>query len=71
MMTNDFNLREEQKKLVLARFKTLHPQAKIVLGGENEMTVKDLIGHIEKNDDFGKKVIQVQMNMIKILTRIS
>ena len=70
-MTNDFNLREEQKKLVLARFKTLPSQAKIVLGGENEMTVKDLIGHIEKNDDFGKKVIQVQMNMIKILTRIS
>ena len=63
-----FNLEEEQRKLVLARFKTLNPDLKLMLGDGKEVTVSDLIKHIEKGDDFGKKVVQVQMKMLKILS---
>lgn len=62
-----FNIEEEQKKLVLARFKTLNPDAKIMLGDKRELTVKEIIKHINKGDQFGKKVIQVQMGMLKVL----
>lgn len=64
----EFNVEEEKKRLVLERFKTLNPESKIMLGGNEEMSVRDLIVHVEKGDDFGRKVVQVQMNMLKILS---
>jgi len=67
MKSELFNLEEEQKKLVLERFKTLNPKAKIILGGDEEITVRELIEHVQKGDEFGKKVVHVQMKMLKIL----
>jgi len=63
-------LYEGQKELVLARLKTLNTNSKIMLGGDKEYTVKDMIKHIEDNDDFGRKVVEVQIKMLKILTNI-
>lgn len=67
-MGEKIDLEEERKKLVLARFKTLNPESKILLGGDREVSVKELIGHIEKGDDFGKKIVQVQIQMLKVLS---
>lgn len=67
MSNNKLNLESEQKELILARFKTLNPDAKISLGGDEEVTVRELIEHIEKNDEFGKRIVQVQINMLKVL----
>ena len=58
---------EEQKKLVLARLKTLNPQSKIMLGTEKKISVKELINSVELSDEFGKKIVKAQMNMLKIL----
>ena len=69
MNEEKFNLEEEQKRLVLARFKTLNPEAKILLGGDQEVTVKELMKHIEDGDAFGKQVIKVQIKMLKVLAR--
>ncbi len=68
MNTEKFDLEMEQKELVLERFKTLNPNSKLSLGGSNEVSVRELIGYIEKGDDFGKKVVQVQINMLKVLS---
>ena len=51
-MTQEDNLYNEQKKLVLARFRTLNQEGKIMLGGGKEVTVKELISHIEQGDEF-------------------
>lgn len=68
MITPQFDLEEEQKRLVLERFKTLKPESKILLGSCGELTVNELIKHIEKKDDpLGKKIIQVQIKMLKVL----
>ena len=67
-MNEKINVMEEQKKLVLERFKTLNPESKILLGGNQEVSVKELIGHVEKGDDFGKKIVQVQIKMLKVLS---
>ncbi len=66
-MTKKFNLEEEQKRLVLARFKTLDPDSKITLGGSEEITVRELIKRVEDGDDFGKRVVKVQMRMLQVL----
>ncbi|MBS3171814.1 hypothetical protein J4449_04345 [Candidatus Woesearchaeota archaeon] len=65
---NKEEIEEEQRKLVLARFKTLNPESKILLGGSKEITVKEIIKDIENGSDFGKKVVQVQMKMIQVLS---
>jgi len=67
-MKKNFNIEEEQKELVLARFKTLNPDSKIMLGGDEEVTVRDLIKHVKEGDEFGKKVISVQIKMLQLLT---
>lgn len=58
---------EEQKKLVLARLNTINPEAKIMLGTKNKVSVQELINHVEKGDDFGKKVVRAQMTMLRVL----
>jgi hypothetical protein len=61
------NIEEEQKKLVLARFRTLNPESKISLGNGKEISVREIIQHIEEGDSFGKRAVQVQIKMLKIL----
>jgi len=61
-------IEDELKALVLARFKTLNPDAKISLGENNEVTVKEIMEHVKNSDDFGKKVVQAQIRMIKVLS---
>ena len=39
-----------------------------MLGGDKELTIKDLISHVEKDDEFGRKIVQTQINMLKVLT---
>ena len=58
---------EEQRKLVLTRFKTLNPDMKVLLGGDKELSVKQIIQHVENNDDFGKKVVKIEIKMLRIL----
>ncbi len=70
MNAGKFDVEKEQKKLVLERFKTLNPNSKLSLGGNREVTVMELINHVEKGDDFGKKVVQVQIKMLKVLTGV-
>ena len=68
MTPENFDVNEEQKKLVLERFKTLNPDSKISLGGGEEVTVKEIMDHVAKEDDFGKNIVKVQMNMLRVLT---
>ena len=68
MKTEKFDIEEEQKNLVLERFKTLNPDSKISLGSGGEVTVKELMQHVEKGDEFGKNVVKVQMKMLRVLT---
>lgn len=68
MKNEEQNLYEEKKKLVLARFRTLNTESKILLGGETKLSVQDLIQHIEKGDELGMKAVEVQIKMLQILS---
>ena len=71
-MSNEyFDIEKEQKELVLERFKTLNPDSKLSLGGSKEVTVKELISHVERGDEFGKQVVQVQIKMLKVLSGVA
>ena len=67
MKSENFDLEEERKKLVLARLKTLKSESKVMLGGGKEVTVHELMKHVEEGDEFGKNIIKAQMKMLQIL----
>ena len=67
MKSGNFDLEEEKKKLVLARLKTLKSESKVMLGGGKEVTVHELMKHVEEGDEFGKNIIKAQMKMLQIL----
>lgn len=66
MTSGKVDVYEEQKKLVLARFQAVSPESKIMFGYE-ELIVKDLISHVEKGNEFGRKIVQTQIRMLKVL----
>jgi len=63
-------LYEEQKKLVLARLRTLNPDVKLMSGKGDSVSVKDIIEHIENDDPVGKDMIKAQMKMLQILAGV-
>ena len=65
-MTENFNIKKE---LVLERFKTLNPESKISIGGHKEVTVRELIQHVESEDEFGKNIVKVQIKMLQVLAQ--
>ncbi len=69
MKDQNFNVEEERKRLVLERFKTLNPNSKVILGGDEVVTVKEIIEHVKQEDDFGKKVIAVQIKMLQAFSK--
>lgn len=64
------NLYEEQKKLVLARLRTLNPDAKMMSGKNKTVSVKEIIKHVEDDDIFGKNIIKAQIKMLQVLTGV-
>ena len=65
------SLYEEQKKLVLARLRTLNPEAKMMSGKDNIVSVKEIIKHVEGDDPFGKNIIKAQIKMLQVLTGVA
>ena len=66
-MTAKSKMDSQWRDLVLARLGTLNPNAKILLGKEGEVSVQDMIKHVEKDDEFGKRIVQAQIKMLQVL----
>lgn len=58
---------EEIKKIVIARLETLPPDKKISIGSSGEFTRDEIIERVEKGDEIGKKMIQVEMEFLRAL----
>ena len=56
MTSNKIDIYGEQKSLVLARFRSMNPELKIIIGVEKELTIKDLISHVEKGDAYSRVI---------------
>lgn len=59
------NLKEEQRELVLARFRTLNPCSEIILNGDS-YRVNRLIREIKEKTSFGDKIVNVQIKMLQM-----
>lgn len=65
---SDEEISEDLKNLVVSRLELLSPNKKFFIGSHKEgFTKEDLIEHVEKEDEIGKKVIKMEMTFLKAL----
>lgn len=60
---------EDIRKLVLARLRMLSSGRKISIGSDGEFSKEELISRVEKNDDVGKKITQIQLEYLQSLKK--
>lgn len=58
---------KEIKDLVLARLDVMPSSMKISIGSYGAFSKEDLKEHVEKEDEIGKKVIEVQMSFLRAI----
>jgi len=58
---------KEMKELVIARLKTMSSDKKISIGSAGDFTRDELIERVEKGDELGQKIIEIQMEYLRLL----
>ena len=58
---------EEIKKIVIARLETLPPNKRISIGSSGEFTKDQLIEKVQKGDEVGKKIVQIELEFLRSL----
>jgi len=65
----DMKKDEEIRELVIARLSTLPSNKKISIGRYGELTREDIVRHIKRNDEIGKKFIEIEIEYLRALTK--
>ena len=60
-------LDKEIRQLVVERLKEIPTDKKICIGRKGDFTTEELIKHVEKNDEIGQKIIEVEMKFLQSL----
>jgi len=55
------------KELVMARLSTFPSNKKICIGNYGELTREDMIKHVSKEDEIGKKIIEIELAYLRAL----
>jgi len=58
---------EEIQQLVIERLNIFPPGMKISIGSSGVFSKDELIEHVKKNDQIGKKIIEVQLSYLRSL----
>lgn len=60
-------MEDDIKELVIARLKTLPEDASVSVGSEGEYSRDQLIDHVERTDNVGQKMVEIEMNFLQSL----
>lgn len=59
---------DDVRDLVIARLQILAPGKLMSFGGgEQALTKEELISHVEKGDELGKKIVEIEMTFLRAL----
>lgn len=58
---------EEIRRLVIERLKTFPSGKKISIGSEGDFTKEQLIAAVERQDEIGKKIVEIQLEFLRSL----
>jgi len=60
-------IKKEIKDLVIARLGILPSGKKISIGSSGEFTKEQLIDHVEKEDDIGEKITEIELAYLQAI----
>lgn len=60
---------EEIKELVIARLRTLSNNKRISIGSDGEFSIDELISRVQKDDEIGKKMVEIQLQYLRSLKK--
>ena len=60
---------EDIKQLVILRLETLPSDKKISIGSYGDFKKEELIAHVEKEDQIGKKMVEVELEFLRALKK--
>ena len=64
------NISEDIVNLVTARLRTIPSNIEISVGGDGSFSIEELIKRVEKQDDIGKKMIEMQLSYLRSLGKL-
>ncbi len=64
---NSKQIKEEIKKLVIERIKSSSDNFRLIGGGGEKLSKKEVITSIQKNEKIGKEIVRVQMEFIRAM----
>ena len=67
---NNQNISEDIMNLVTARLETIPSNIELSVGNEGSFSVEELIERVKKQDDIGKKMIEMQLAYLRSLGKL-
>lgn len=64
------NISEDIMNLVIARLETIPSNVEMSIGGDGSFTISELIERVKKQDDIGKKMIEMQLAYLRSLGKL-
>ncbi len=64
------NISEDIMNLVIARLETIPSNVEMSIGGDGSFTISELIERVKKQDDIGKKIIEMQLAYLRSLGKL-
>ena len=64
LLLEDPDLKEELKRIVLARLNSLPSDVSLSLGS-HELDKKDLLNHVQEEDVIGKQIMEIQLKFLQ------
>lgn len=68
---SDKTTEEQIKELIIARLQIIPPNVGISVGSEGDFKRDELIEHVKKNDEIGKKLIEIDLNYLRTLKELN
>lgn len=68
--SNTQNISEDIVNLVIARLETIPSNIELSVGNEGSFSIEELVGRVRKQDDIGKKMIEMQLVYLRSLGKL-
>lgn len=68
---SDKTTEEQIKELIIARLQAIPPNVGISVGSQGDFKRDELIEHVKKDDEIGKKIIEIDLNYLRALKELN
>lgn len=62
------SISENVKELVITRIEAAPPHLKLSIGSSGRLTKEDMIEHVKKGDEIGKKIVNSHISFLKAIS---